>query len=61
MGGLVTLRLATAGVVVAVGIGAWQLDFVDLVEGVAALSVVAVIYTVLSYRVTRTTSVRAAR
>ena len=44
-----------------VGIGAWQIDFVDLVEGVAALSVVAVIYTVLSYRMTRTTSVRAAR
>lgn len=61
IGGLVTLRLATAGVVVAVGIGAWQVDFVDLVEGVAALSVVAVVYTVLSYRITRTTTVRAAR
>ena len=45
-GGLFVLRLATAGVVVIVGVAAWQLDFVDLVEGVAALSVVAVLYTV---------------
>lgn len=61
MGGLLTLRLVTTAVVVAVGIGAWQIDFVDLVEGVAALSLVALIYAVLAYRMTGTTSVEAAR
>jgi hypothetical protein len=55
------LRVVTAAVVVVVGIAAWQVDFVDLVEGVAALSVVALLYAALAYRVTRTTSVAAAR
>ena len=51
------LRLATTVVVVVVGLAAWQIDFVDLVEGVAALSVVAVLYAVVSYRMTRRTDV----
>ena len=54
---LFVLRVATAAVVVIVGVGAWQLDFVDLVEGVAALSVVAVLYAAASYRLTRNTGV----
>ncbi len=59
--GLLTLRLLTTAVVVAVGIGAWRIEVFDLVEGVAALSVVAVVYAGLAYRVTRTTSVETAR
>jgi low temperature requirement protein LtrA len=58
---LVVLRLATSAVVVVVGVAAWQIDFVDLVEGVAALSVVAVLYAAASYRLTRDTGVDAAR
>ena len=54
---LLVLRLATTVVVVIVGVAAWQIDFVDLVEGVAALSVVAVLYAVASYRMTRRTEV----
>jgi Bacterial low temperature requirement A protein (LtrA) len=59
--GLLTLRLVTTAVVLAVGAAAWQIDFVDLVEGVAALSLVAVIYSVVAYRVVRTTTVEAAQ
>jgi hypothetical protein len=55
--GLFVLRFATAAVVVIVGVGVWQLDFVELVEGVAALSVVAVLYAAASYRLTRNTGV----
>jgi low temperature requirement protein LtrA len=58
---LFALRLATAAAVVIVGVGAWQLDFVELVEGVAALSVVAVLYAAASYRLTRNTGIEAAR
>jgi low temperature requirement protein LtrA len=54
---LLVLRLATTVVVVIVGLAAWQIDFVDLVEGVAALSMVAVLYAVVSYRMTRRTEV----
>lgn len=61
VGELLTLRLVTTAVDVAVGIGAWQIDFIDLVEGAAALSMVAVVYAVLAYRTTRTTSVESAR
>jgi hypothetical protein len=49
----------TAAVVVVVGVAAWQIDVVDLVEGVAALSVVAVLYAIVSYRLTRDTGVDA--
>ena len=56
---LFALRLATAAAVVIVGVGAWQLDFVELVEGVAALSVVAVLYAAASYRLTRNTGIEA--
>jgi low temperature requirement protein LtrA len=59
--GLFALRLATSAVVVVVGVGVWQIDFVDLVEGVAALSVVAVLYAVASYRLTRDTGMDAAQ
>jgi low temperature requirement protein LtrA len=56
---LLVLRLVTAAVVVVVGVAAWQIDVVDLVEGVAALSVVAVLYAIVSYRLTRDTGVDA--
>ena len=56
---LLMLRLATSVVVVVVGLVAWQIDFVDLVHGVAALSAVAVLYAVVSYRMTRRTAVAA--
>ena len=58
---LLVLRLVTSAVVVVVGVAAWQIDFVDLVEGVAALSVVAVLYAVAAYRLTRETRVDSAR
>jgi low temperature requirement protein LtrA len=58
---LLTLRLVTTAVVLAVGAAAWQIDFIDLVEGVAALSLVAVIYSVVAYRVAGTTTVDAAQ
>jgi low temperature requirement protein LtrA len=61
MAGMLTLRLVTTAVVLAVGAAAWQIDFVDLVEGVAALSLVAVVYSVVAYRAVRTTTVETAR
>ena len=54
---LLVLRLATAVVVVVVGLAAWQIPVVDLVHGVAGLSVVAVLYAVVSYRMTRSSEV----
>ena len=56
---LLVLRLVTSVVVVVVGLAAWQIPVVDLVHGVAALSVVAVLYAVVSYRMTRRTAVPA--
>ena len=54
---LFVLRLATAVAVVIVGLAAWQIPVVDLVHGVAGMSVVAVLYAVVSYRMTRRTAV----
>ena len=41
---LLVLRLGSALVVAIVGFGAWQISWMDLVEGVAALTVVAVVH-----------------
>jgi low temperature requirement protein LtrA len=54
---LLTLRLVTALVVVIVGVAAWQIEWIDLVEGVAALSVVALVYAAFSYRMTARTEI----
>jgi low temperature requirement protein LtrA len=52
---LFTLRIAAAALVVVVGAAVWQVADVDLVTGVAALSVVALGYAAFSYRVTADT------
>jgi low temperature requirement protein LtrA len=51
------LRLGTCAATVAVGIVAWAIPWVDLVEGVAALTLVAVVHAALSVRLTRGTRV----
>src|SRR5262249_48026871 len=51
------LRLATCVVTVVVGMVAWAIPSADLVEGVAALTVVAVVHAALSVRVNRRTRV----
>jgi low temperature requirement protein LtrA len=47
---LFVLRIATAVAVALVGLGAWKVSWVDLVEGVALLTVVAVAHAVLVAR-----------
>ena len=47
---LLVLRLTTALVVALVGFGAWKISWIDLVEGVAVLTVVAIGHTVLVAR-----------
>ncbi|HEY7107424.1 MAG TPA: low temperature requirement protein A [Acidimicrobiia bacterium] len=54
---LLTLRLAAAFLVVVVGVSAWAIDSAELLEGVAALSVVAVVYAAFSYRMTARTEI----
>jgi hypothetical protein len=44
-------------VVVAVGVASWLIPSVDLVEGVAALTVVAVVYAVIGVRLDAQTEV----
>ena len=44
---LLVLRLGTALVVAVVGFGAWKVPWVDLIEGVAMLTVVAIGHTFL--------------
>jgi len=51
------LRLATCVATVIVGTVAWAIPWVDLVEGVAALTVVAVVHAALSVRLNRRTRV----
>jgi low temperature requirement protein LtrA len=51
------LRLSTCVATVVVGTVAWAIPWVDLVEGVAALTVVAVVHAALSVRLTRRTRV----
>jgi low temperature requirement protein LtrA len=51
------LRLATCAATVVVGTAAWAIPWVDLVEGVAALTVVAVVHVALSVRLNRRTRV----
>jgi low temperature requirement protein LtrA len=47
---LLVLRVATAVVVALVGFGAWKISWIDLAEGVALLTVVAVVHAVLVTR-----------
>jgi low temperature requirement protein LtrA len=47
---LLVLRLATALVVALVGFGAWKISWVDLVEGVAVLTAVAMVHAFLVAR-----------
>jgi low temperature requirement protein LtrA len=54
---LLLLRLGTAGLVVAVGIGVWLVDRIDLIEGVAALTVVAVAHAIVAVQLGAQTEV----
>jgi len=54
---LLTLRLATAFAVALVGVGAWKIPWIDLVEGVALLTVVAVAHAFLVVRLRARTTV----
>jgi low temperature requirement protein LtrA len=47
---LFVLRVTTAAVVALVGFGAWKISWLDLVEGVALLTIVAVVHAVLVAR-----------
>ena len=51
------LRIATCVATVIVGTVAWAVPWIDLVEGVAALTVVAVVHVTLSVRLNRRTRV----
>ena len=51
------LRVCASLTVVVVGTLCWVIPWVDVAEGVAALSVVAVVYAVLAYRLTARTEV----
>jgi low temperature requirement protein LtrA len=51
------LRMGTTAGVVATGVVCWLVPWVDVAEGVAALSVVAVVYSVVAYRLLARTSV----
>lgn len=57
---LLVLRLVTALAVALVGFGAWKISWIDLAEGVALLTVVAVVHTVLVARLRADTFVVAA-
>jgi low temperature requirement protein LtrA len=54
---LLVLRLATAVVVALVGFGAWKISWIDLIEGVAMLTVVAIVHAVLVVRLRARTDV----
>ena len=54
---LLVLRLSTSVVLVVVGVAAWLIPWVDNVEGVAALTVVAVIHAVIGARLDAQTTV----
>jgi Bacterial low temperature requirement A protein (LtrA) len=56
---LLVLRLATAAVVVGVGIAAWLVERIDLVEGVAALTLVAIVHAIVGVRLDAQTAVAA--
>jgi low temperature requirement protein LtrA len=54
---LLVLRLSTSVVLIVVGVAAWLIPWVDLVEGVAALTVVAVVHAVVALRLGSQTTV----
>ncbi|HEX5587178.1 MAG TPA: low temperature requirement protein A [Acidimicrobiia bacterium] len=56
---LFLLRIGTTVAVVATGVGCWLVPWIDVAEGVAALSVVAVVYSAVAYRFLGRTSVEA--
>jgi hypothetical protein len=47
---LFVLRITTAVVVALVGFGAWKIAWIDLAEGVAMLTLVAIVHAVLVTR-----------
>jgi len=51
------LRIGTTAGVVVTGLGCWLVPWIDVAEGVAALSVVAVVYAAVAYRLIARTSV----
>jgi len=57
---LFALRLSTAVVIAAVGVAAWRVPWVNLVEGVALLSTVAIVHAFAADRLRRQTEVSAA-
>jgi low temperature requirement protein LtrA len=54
---LLLLRLTTCLVTVAVGIAAWRISWIDLAEGVAALTVVAIAHAAIGVRLENETEV----
>jgi low temperature requirement protein LtrA len=54
---LLVLRLATSAVTVAVGIAAWRIPWIDLAEGVGALTVVAIVHAAIGVRLDNETEV----
>jgi CHASE2 domain-containing sensor protein len=54
---LLILRLSTSLVTVAVGIAAWRIPWIDLAEGVAALTVVAIAHAAIGVRLDNETEV----
>jgi low temperature requirement protein LtrA len=57
---LFTLRVSTALVIVVVGVAAWRIPWINLVEGVALLSAVALVHAFAADRLRRRTEVSAA-
>lgn len=54
---LLILRLSTCVVTVAVGVAAWRIPWIDLVEGVAASTVVAIAHATIGVRLDNQTEV----
>jgi hypothetical protein len=54
---LFLLRLTTCLVTVAVGVAAWRISWIDLAEGVAALTVVAIAHAAIGVRLDNETEV----
>jgi low temperature requirement protein LtrA len=57
VGPLLILRLSTCVVTVVVGVAAWQIARIDLAEGVAALTVVAIVHAAIGVRLDNETEV----
>jgi low temperature requirement protein LtrA len=57
VGPLLVLRLSTSAAVVVVGLAVWQISSLDLVVGVAALTVVAIVHSIVVVRLDTETTV----